>query len=268
MIKRKLSHQAYLDTPDYLSASVIKTYHTTKSMRAAMHKGTFKSTPAMDLGTGVHALVLEGEKAFKDLLYTKIDRRTKEGKAQAPKAPHQIELSDEKIQQAHDMAGSVDEYVANYAPELKPIFKGGEAELSVFNEICGLPFKSRFDSCITDCKIILELKTIADIKKYESQSWDFGYPLAEYLYRSQLGLELGVPASDISFVYLFVSSQAPYDVLHCQSTQEVFRQSSVDFMACVEAFTKHKETGKTPGFMYGERPQLDVPAWMKRRVAY
>jgi len=126
-----ISNKAYHNSPG-ISSSQLKDYIHAPKIHRAYQTGelVFKTTPAMELGTTVHTLVLEPENFDKEFaIRQKVDGRTNAGKAY--KVEFEADNAGKLIIDAEefDTAQRIRDAILNH-PEVRLIFAEGEAESS------------------------------------------------------------------------------------------------------------------------------------------
>ena len=165
-------------------------------------------TDALDFGTALHCYLLErGEFSNRYIFEPKINKRTNAGKeeakqfAESVKESGKIILTDGDLKKIQLMYGSV---LAH--PTAKNLISmNGKAEQSVYwtdddtGELC----RCRPDLLIDDHKIILDVKSIADMSRLQRHVEEFRYFVQDPFYRA--GLK-AVTGDDYDFLFLFVST--------------------------------------------------------------
>jgi hypothetical protein len=168
-------------------------------------------TPAMKLGTAIHAKILEPESFHAIYAYCPpecSDRRTKAYKEWISNVKKGIVLSESDGEticmasdslRAHPIAGKIIR-----AAELT------EGSVTYTDPESGADCRFRFDGIAGP--IVFDIKTIAEcsMEKISRAIWDFGYHIqaAHYL----AGLETLDPSTDWRFMFLFVETSEPWRV--------------------------------------------------------
>lgn len=168
-----------------------------------------ESTPAMNIGSAFHTLLLEPELFDNEFtVMPKIDRRTKAGKEKYEKfallTSGKILLTDEQYIQALSMAQELKNHEI-----VTTLLEGANFEQSIYwtDKETGLQFKTRPD--IWSRKMIVDLKTTADANKQS-----FTRSAVKYGYYLQAGMAfeacraIGEPFE--MFVILAVEKEKPY----------------------------------------------------------
>ena len=250
---------------DDISSSNIKTALKSMGKYKAQIDGdsVFKTTPAMELGTLVHALVLEPHTfAGQFAVSEKFDGRTKVGKA--AKAAFlaanegKVIVNTEQMDVAQAMAKAV-----LLHPEVQAIL-GVEGIVFEHSGFCvdsdtGLHVKYRPD--IRTDHFIADLKTCADASKDEfaRSIFKFGYhtSAAHYLKCDHALFN----TNHQQFIFICVESGFPYEV-----AVYTLKSTAIDqgYSECAKALSMIKDaqlTGNYPQLNDGLACEIDIPAW-------
>ena len=250
---------------DDISSSNIKTALKSMGKYKAQIDGdsVFKTTPAMDLGTLVHALVLEPH-TFADqfAVSEKFDGRAKIGKA--GKAAFllanegKVIVDVDQMEAAQAMAKAVMEH-----PEVKPIMDvaGIKFEHSGFciDPATGLHVKYRPD--IRTDHFIADLKSCKDASKEEFKRaiLNLGYHVsaAHYLKCDHTLFN----TTHGQFIFICVENTFPYEV-----AVYTLKSAAIDegYDQCAKALNMIKdaqETGNYPQLNDGLACEIDIPAY-------
>lgn len=205
-----------MPAPDYhaidaLSASGAKHLLRSPAHYLAQKEKPMEPTASMRLGTAVHTMILEPEKADIEIARApKVDKRTKVGK-------ETIELFEREHQgklildaDVFDKAAAIAEAVAKH-PVARDLLKDGQAETSMlWKAYDGLPCKARFDYYRGDG--IVDVKTTQDAspEAFARSIASFKYHMqaAHYLqgYREVTGWDADY------FTFVAVESEPPYAI--------------------------------------------------------
>lgn len=193
------------------------------------------TTPALEFGSLVHALVLEPDNFESEYIVQahKIDKRTREGKIQYKEFMEEADgkkiISSEDMQKASDMKESIMRHrVAS------KLFKGGKAEQTVFfKDEQGCKCKARADYLRENC--IVDLKTTKDASPSE-----FAKSVANYRYDVQQAHYCKAFNLD-AFVFVAVEKEPPYLVgvyvidAEAEERGERLRERDIQvYLDCVE----------------------------------
>ncbi len=220
------------------------------------------STPAMNIGSAFHGLLLEPHLFDNEfIVMPKIDRRTNAGKIDYEffmlNSQGKIVLTEEQYNKAFDMASQVKEHEI-----VTTLLDDAVFEQSIFwTDIeTGIQFKARPD--IWSSKMIVDLKTIADATAYKLQR-----SALEYGYYLQAGMAfeackaIGKPFE--MFVVLAVEKEVPHvpavyimDDDALQFGIDQFQRYKLQLAECLS-----KDTW--PGYLVQE---LSVPAYALKQL--
>ena len=256
---------------DAVGSSLIRKLQTSTPMHAKAMMETPMSSPAMSLGTALHAAMLEPENDLAQaVVQPDIDKRTKLGKEEhaAFSAAHlgRCIITQE---QAENLDGMVIACLKDW--RIKHALSACKRrEVSVFGSIGGHPAKARLDAW-NGHGMVLDLKTTRDLAcDFEKSIANFGYGLQAAWYREVLrsvfASEGRLMPDDFSFVFLVVETAFPHgtavyrmsdEVMDCYSDRLVELQKQ--WWACV---LKNEYLGW---------PQTDVvdislPAWAMKKL--
>ena len=205
-----------MPAPDYhaidaLSASGAKHLLRSPAHYLAQKEKPMEPTAAMRLGTAVHTMILEPEKADIEIARApKVDKRTKVGK-------ETIELFERENAgklcldaDVYDKAAAIADAVAKH-PAARDLLRDGQAEVSMLWEAHdGIPCKARFDYYKGDG--IIDIKTTQDASPdaFARSIAGFKYHMqaAHYLqgYREVTGWDAD------HFTFIAVESEPPYAI--------------------------------------------------------
>lgn len=222
-------------------------------------------TPAMKLGSAIHAAIIEPELFEERYVESpKFDRRTKEGRAlfQA----FQEENEGKEVLTAEDYARCLAIRDAVYAhPVASGLLKGGKAEQSFFakdpetDEL----IKCRFDYLLDSGEMAIDIKSTIDASPVE-----FARSVANYRYDIQPAwyfdiLDILYGEAPKHWVYIAVEKDEPYAIGIYYATPEMIeigRQTARrDFLKIVEC----KRKNEWPDYGAEIEP-LEMPAWARR----
>jgi exodeoxyribonuclease VIII len=171
--------------------------------------GLKKETESLIWGQAVHIAAFEALEF--DLRVEAADgKRTSKAKAEA-KERGTILLKPGAVKFGHDSAVQAASRLFDYAP-LRPFLEcGGQRELSLFTEECGLPCKCRVDY-LSSRGEILDLKTSRDIseRRFSSDFYRYHYDVKLGLYQRWTRRLFDLP--EVPVYLLLVENQPPHDV--------------------------------------------------------
>jgi len=254
-----------LEAADYhaleaLSASGAKLLLKSPAHYLASKVAPREPTNAMKLGTVVHSLILEPEKAAAEIaVMPKFDKRTTIGK----KAAEEFEednrgklIIDEAI---YDRARSIAEAVHAH-PVVKEGLVEGAAEVSLFWEQYGVACKARLD--YLKGASIFDVKTCSDASPegFARQIAQFQYHVqaAHYAhgYREIVGWDLD------RFVFIAVESETPYAVGVYTLDARSLQSGRILMERAAEAYRRAMSSPSAALPSYGDGiVEISVPAW-------
>lgn len=220
-------------------------------------------TPAQELGTAAHAIILEPH-VFDEsyVLAPKFDRRTKEGKAAAAAFEDEnagkICLLQETWDQLFAMAAAV-----NAHPAAGSLLTScpGEAEKSVYwiDATTGVLCRCRPDWWRDD-NVIVDLKTTEDASQEgfakSIANWRYDVQAAYYLD----GVQQATGKRPKAFVFIAVEKKPPYGVGVYVLDSESLDLGRAQYQHDLRIYAECVRTGVWPG--YGDKIQtISLPAW-------
>lgn len=236
---------------EYLSVSALKAFMKSPNHYLEYVKGR-EPSPAMQLGTAIHAHVLEPE-TYKER-YTflpSIDRRTKDGKATYAAW---LEEHTSKTILSVDQWETVDKCgkVIDANSDARALLQGCEFEKRVEAELWGVPFVGIADA-ISDGYIV-DLKTCRDASpdQFTRDAYNLGYHLQAAAYRLLTGRE--------RFYWICVETSEPYNVAVYQQSQGAYEATVPILKEWVERWKAWD--GKEAGYFSGVK-ELYYPRWVK-----
>ena len=209
MLVEDMSNEDYHAHPA-ISSSAVKTIST----KSILHwkNAVYKDNSAFDLGTAVHAMVLEPEK---DLVLCGPENRR--GKLWTS-AREEAQLEGKTVLTQEDYAiclAMVNSVMSNSAAVDLVSDLCAVKEVSIFgtDKETGLALKARPDIFIPERGILVDLKTTRDASPkrggFERQFFSLGYHIQAAFYKYVLELA-GYPIED--FIFLAVEKEPPYAV--------------------------------------------------------
>ena len=229
-------------------------------------KDKFLPSPAMEIGTAAHCLILDGPKAF-DAAYVlqpdDVKLTTKAGKewkaAQGRKKVLRDDGKDKAWSSIHGMAkqlAKLDCYdITDDAEYIK------RNEVSVYWDWLGVRCKARLDSILVEEGLIIDLKTTASVepdqfgKKVIGLGYDF--QAAYYTMAAQMAFD-----KPFKFVFAAVERVAPYDVQLFEVTPDMMAQGMAMCEDALHIYSECTKSGKwaEPAI---QTHKLEYPRWHK-----
>jgi hypothetical protein len=225
-------------------------------------------TPALINGKLIHMAVLEPEKYFATIyaLPDKIDRRTKEGKAEFDF--HERKAAEENRQiitaEQHLRCQRIAEAVRNNAAS-DFLFSGeGWIERSFYwrDLATGVLCKCRPDKFLTSMNIILDLKSCEDASYngFQKSISNYNYGLSAAWYCR--GLEAVLGKRPEQFILAAFEKDPPYACAFYVLDSEYMRRADQIIHFNLQLFAECQRTGQWPG--YPDQIQtIEIPRWLR-----
>ena len=240
------SNQQY-HSHNSISASGLKTIYK-KSVYHLINQ-RFKETPAMALGTAVHAAILESDDFYNQYhVIDKIDKRTKAGKEEYLK---QVELSKnhnsctQKIILDYDNHEIIKNILGAYRNhDLAQKYCQGEIELSHYSQIDGVDVRVRPDCVNKISNFISDVKTCQDNspEAFKRDVYKWGYHLQAAFYMDVLGIE--------NFRFIAVTTSFPHTVEVYSLDEKTIEFGRNAWKQAFENWKQYINTGIMPGYSW------------------
>ncbi len=256
---------AYRKEPGVNQSSLKKILQSPAHYQAAL-KFKMIPTPAMEMGTALHALSLDGEEAFNKSYVKKPDGlslATKEGKA------WKAELGRKKVLNSggkDDPWGSVQgmneslKRLQWFNPEQEDYIKYNE--VSVYWDWMGIPCKARLDRVCVEEGLVLDLKTTDSIEPdlFLKKVIGLGYDFQAAYYAKAAEVAFGKP---FKFLFVAVERKAPYTVDIFEATPDMVEEATYKCEQALYRYALCTENDSWPNREPVVR-QLDYPSWYNR----
>ena len=255
---------AYRKEPGVNQSSLKKILDSPAHYQAAL-KFKMIPTPAMEMGTATHCLVLDGEDAFNGSYLKKPDNiklTTKEGKEWKASAGRKKILStggkDDPWNSVQGMAKSL-KRLEWYAGEDAEYIKRNE--VSIYWDWHGVRCKARLDSVLIEEGIVLDLKTTdtVDSELFTKKVVGLGYDFQAAFYAKAAEVAYGKP---FRFLFAAVERKAPYTVDLFEVDEEMMAEGLKKCDSAIRIYADCMEKGEWPN----REPlihQLSYPSWYK-----
>lgn len=218
-------------------------------------------TPEMLFGTAAHCALLEPDRFEQTYIEVpKIDRRTKDGKAEYQRIIEsgKTPLSTDDFARIQDMQKSI---FSNKI--LKTLFGEGVSEISAYGELPNYPgilLKCRPDHYNSKLQVIVDLKTACDgsPNAFAKAAANYQYHLQAAYYMDLFQKVAEAPVQ--AFIFCVVEKEAPYavslyqlDIAAIERGRELYRSALNSYAECVK-------TQVWPG--YSQRIEtIELPKW-------
>ena len=230
-------------------------------------------TPAMQMGTAAHCLILDGQAAF-DGAYVKkpdgIKLNTKEGKEWKASVGRKTVLAaggkDDPWGSVHGMAESLSRlewYQGTYASDSHAPPTEAEYikrnEVSIYWDELGVRCKARLDSVLVEEGIVLDLKTTdsVDPETFMKKVVNLGYDFQAAYYARAAQMAYGKP---FRFIFAAVERKAPYTVDLFEVTPDMMAEGMYKVDKALKVYADCVASGEWPN----REPRihsLDYPSW-------
>jgi len=256
---------------DAVGSSLIRKLQTSTPMHALAMLATPMASPAMALGTALHAAMLEPENDLAQaVVQPDIDKRTKFGKEEhatfAALHEGRCIITPDQAQQLDGMViACLEDWRIKHA-----LSACKKREVSVFGEIGGFPAKARLDAW-NGHGMVCDLKTTRDLAcDFEKSIANFGYGLQAAWYREVLRSVFRTGGrlmpDDFSFVFLVVETSAPFGTAVYRMSDEVMDCYSERLVELQKLWWKCKAENKYPGWPQNDVVDIGLPAWAMKKL--
>lgn len=217
-----------------------------------------------DIGTCLHALLLQGDTVFDRLSYS--DWRTtaaKEARAEA-RAHGRIPLLLKDADRVEEMAEAVHGHLALLDVDPRP-FTDGQPEQTLVWEEQGVMCRARFDWLRDDLTVCDDLKTTT--RYANPEAWQRG-PLYDHGADLQAAMYLrglkAVTGSDARWRWVVVETSPPYALSVVVPTAAVLELGNAKFDMALAKWRRCLETGEWPAYPRTV-VEAELPAWIESR---
>lgn len=222
-------------------------------------------TPAMEMGTAAHCLVLDGEEAFNGAYIKKPDGlslATKQGKEWKASVGRKKVLNsggkDDPWNSVQGMAESLRRLQWYSGTDSEYIKRN---EVSIYWDWMGVRCKARLDSVLVDEGIVLDLKTTdtVDSELFTKKVVGLGYDFQAAFYAKAAEVAYGKP---FRFLFAAVERKAPYTVDLFEVDEEMMAEGLKKCDSAIRIYADCVEKGEWPN----REPlihQLSYPSWYK-----
>ena len=239
-------------------------------MRAYLDR-EMRETPVLALGRAIHAAVLEPERFAQDygLLPERMDRRTKEGKAQWGALIEQFGQGNVLSPEDHATCMAIRNAVHQHQTAAALISGTGDVELSVVwdDPYTGVRCKARWDRYSPEIPggAIVDLKTTKDASRgaFERAIFTYGYHRQASLYL------MGARVLDLPvrhYCIIAAEKEPPYAVAVYRITEGTIDATDEQVRELLRRYRQCQESGKYPGYP-DEVQDITVPDWAWRLIS-
>jgi hypothetical protein len=253
---------------DYRRAEGVNQSSLKKILQSPAHyqaalKNKLIPTPAMEMGTALHCLTLDGKEAFEAQYVKKPDGiklTTKEGKEWKASVGRKKVLSVGGKDDPWNSVLGMDESLrrlAYFDPSQDNYIKHNE--VSVYWEWEGVECKARLDRVDYENGLVLDLKTTDSIEPeiFTKKVIGLGYDFQAAYYAKAAEVAFGKP---FGFVFAAVERKAPFTVDLFEVDEEMMAEGIAKCEAALRLYRKCSESGEWPNREPLVR-KLSYPSW-------
>lgn len=216
-----------------------------------------EQTPAMRMGTIMHAAVLEPERFANDCMVLKgiFSKAKAEYKAAAKEHGAENVLTHQEGAQVD----SIQETVRSDPDASAALAECNQFELSAFVEINGVLCRARYDAINLETGVSVDLKTTkcSEREEFSKSVYNFRYHVQDAFYSAIFRLITG---RDLRFKFLAVENEPP----HCPMVYELGSESKEygyqDAMNDLLTYKRANESQDWKGYEQTNEP-LTLPSW-------
>ncbi len=236
------------------------------AFKMAPERPAHKSTPALELGTAVHMAVLEPA-LFSEtyLMAPPIDRRTKAWKEFAESVGGRKILSSDDFAKIEAMASSVRGH-----PIAGELIEESQREVSALwtDRETGVPCRARPDVLSLSRRIVLDLKTTADVSyhAFSKSAINYKYHRQGFWYSSGLNALTGTaPGEGFDFAIIAVQSSYPFTSAIYELDADLFSIAEIEMRDELRRLSECRTSGLWPTGLEGINT-IRAPEWMKKKM--
>jgi len=238
-----MTNQDYHKTPE-ISSSNLKDLLVSPLYFKTRKNTENKSTPAMKLGTAVHSAILEPENFYRDIETMPTFKGTGSVKKKAEWKEENKGKTIITAEQNETVLGISQSF--NKKPELKELFSGGAAEVSIFWD----DWKVRPDYLKDD--LVVDLKTTSKpLNEFNKSCANYMYDLSAWFYC------YGADCNNYKFVVVEVNP--PYDFVIFTPDAEFMAAGKEKALKAMDIYEQCKKYDTWPGVDIEQN--LSLPSW-------
>lgn len=212
------------------------------SWKAYKNKSQWTATKSMLKGTGFHYLLLEPEKFEQEFVLNHLNLTTKEGRELKAANPTKTVLSSIDSDFLEQAEKAVREH------PLSIIFDG---DVEIEKELFWDNFRAKPDIINHSIEVVIDLKSIADVKKAVSAvTYDYALQARHYLD----GVK-EIYGKEYEFIFVFIETKFPYEVRFIQASPNTLSFGERMKQDALEIYNFYNEN---PNEYWGKFKELDV----------
>ena len=248
---------------DYMSSGMLREFRRCPAQYHGIVKGTAAraDSGAFRIGRAVHKLLLEGETPFRGAFTVGGPLNERTGRTFGPDTKAFSEwLRDNGLDKAGTLTSAEADHVrrmrdaAKSHPEIGRLFSDGWAERSARMTMEGVPCQIRIDWLRAD-GMAVDVKTVEDITRFESDARRFGY-LHQFAFYRDGALAAG--GGELEMTAVVLEKKPPYRAGVWTFPFATLEPYSIQNRQSLTAYRRCRETGRWPtGY---ESPRSFPPA--------
>jgi hypothetical protein len=244
------------------SLSLIR--HSPKLFRhVVLEKNRKPASKAQDVGTAVHAAVLEPEKFSKT--YARLDPALGSTRINVVKNYLEEMRSQGKImlpQDDWDTVVGCHAAIQDYRVA-RALLQDAKSEVSFFFQQLGVPCKARADALNVDLRYVVDLKTTKSADKFENSIGEYGYHRQAAWYLDGIKEITGQEWTD--WYWLVVETEAPFTVRVMRADPGDLELGRHENHEALMLYRKCMEKNVWPDRDGGKIVTARLPDWYKKR---
>ena len=215
-------YYGYLGRGALSSSSLKKLLQSPKSYYTSLRQND--SSQALRDGRLIHLFALEPEKT-NELIITEGTKARKDFKEAVDEYGEHLVYTRGEINSARRVAEAMDKNT-----EVQSLLKDMEFEVPGVAVIDDIPFRAKADAISKDRKLIVDLKTTADIYSFPYSARKYKYALQAELYRRVFGAE--------EFVFLVIDKKT-YDIGIYDCSEEFYMEGYDDILRGIYTYKEN-----------------------------
>jgi hypothetical protein len=227
-----------------------------------------KSTPAKELGTQIHAAILEPKSYFETYypLPEKYNRATKQGKIDHEFHESEAAAKGQQLisKENHDICCKITEAVRDSDSADYLFSLDGLVEQSFYwrDERTNVLCKCRPDKLLTGRNVILDLKSTASasVEDFSRSIANYQYHISAQFYRR--GVQAVTGQDMPAFIFCAFETDSPYACAFYQADEDMLERADRFIDSQLEHYKECLAYDEWPGYSDSIR-QISLPGWVK-----
>lgn len=225
-----------------------------------------KKTDALRFGQAFHTIVLEPEEFKRRVVWWEATKTTNSKAYEKAEAELEFGQMLCPIAWKDQLYGMLDSMMAN--KDIMALLEmPGDNECTMLwkDDVTGIDCKSRFDRCIRDYGLIVDLKTTRDASEdgFRHSIINYDYHVQDFSYRNAYESVFKEPPKEFAFV--LCEKEKPYLSSIYYLSPEAVEAGQYLYSNRIERFAECQRRKYYPG--YQEKPQrISLPAWYHNKI--